>query len=101
MGLGALGLNYILSNGRSSYFPGALVQPHLDSGELAAIADAPIVSFPVYVVYDTDLDPELRDVALQTLQEIADAREEVQAELIEEQTDQLFFDDGPEDAPVS
>lgn len=101
LGLGALGLNYILSNGKSGYFPGAVVQPHLDSGELTAIADAPIFSFPVYVVYDSNLEPELRDLALAALQEIADAREEVQAEVIEEQTDQVFFDDEPEEEAAS
>jgi len=91
LGLGALGLNYILDNRKSGYFPGAIVQPHLDSGELVAIADAPIFSFPVYVVYDSHLEPKLRDLALATLRDIADAREELQAEVIGEQTDRVFF----------
>ncbi|MDH3663083.1 MAG: LysR family transcriptional regulator [Alphaproteobacteria bacterium] len=101
LGLGALGLNYILRNGKSGYFPGAVVQPHLDSGDLVAVADAPIFSFPVYVVSHTSLDPELRDMALETLQNVADIREEAQAEVIEEQTEQVFFGDEPEENMTS
>ncbi len=82
LALGALGLNYVLRNNRSGYFPGGVVQPHIESGELIAVRDAPIFSFPIYVVYDADLDPELRDVALQTLRETANARVEAQAGLI-------------------
>jgi DNA-binding transcriptional LysR family regulator len=93
MNLGALGLNYVLRNGKSGYFPGAVVKPHIESGELVAVHDAPIFSFPVYVVYGADLDPELRDTALATLKDLADAREELQAEVIEGETDQIFFVD--------
>lgn len=82
LALGALGLTYVLNNGKSGYFPGAVAQPHIESGELIAIRDAPIFSFPIYVVYDADLDPALLDVALRTLRETADARVEAQAGLI-------------------
>jgi DNA-binding transcriptional LysR family regulator len=92
LALGALGLNYVLRNGKSGYFPGAVVQPHIESGELVAVHDAPLSSFPVYVVHDAELDPQLRDVTLRTLRETADARQEAQAEVIEEETDRLFFD---------
>lgn len=82
LALGALGLTYVLNNGKSGYFPGAVAQPHIESGELIAIPDAPIFSFPIYVVYDADLDPALLDVALRTLRDTADARVEAQAGLI-------------------
>jgi len=82
-----------LGLGASTYLPGAVVQPHLDSGERLVIADVPVFSFPVYVVHDSSLDLELRELALASLQDIADVREEIQAEVIEEQTDQVFFDD--------
>jgi len=93
LALGALGLNYILRNGKSGYFPGAVAQPHIESGELVAVHDAPIFSFPIYVVYDADLDPELRDVALRTLRETADARVEIQAGLIGGETSGMSFKD--------
>ena len=57
--------------------------------------DAPIFSFPVHVVYDSNVDPGLRDLMLARLQEIADAFKEVQSDVIEEQTDQVVFGDEP------
>ncbi len=93
LGLGSLGLNYILRNRKSGYFPERVVQPNIERNEVTLIADAPIFPFPAYVVYQTDLDVELRDVALAELRAIAEQREEEQAELIEEQTDQVFFDE--------
>ena len=93
LALGALGLNYVLSNGKSGYFPGAVAQPHIESGELIAITDAPIFSFPIYVVYDADLDPTLRDVALRTLRDTADARVEAQAGLLPSGASAMSFNE--------
>lgn len=63
VGLGALGLQYILQNGGSGYFPLRVVQPLIDTGELLRLDDAPLVRRPAYVVYRR----HPQDAALQTL----------------------------------
>lgn len=77
------------------------MQPHLHSGERVAIVNAPIFSFSAYVVYESNLIPDLRDLPRATLQEFADAREEVQTDMIEKRTDQVVFDDEPEEEQAS
>lgn len=56
VGLGPLGLQYILKVGGSGYFRTRAVQPHLDSGKLHRIANAPEFSFSIYAVSSTQSD---------------------------------------------
>jgi DNA-binding transcriptional LysR family regulator len=51
--LGALALNYLLAVGGSGYFRTAAVHPHLDSGRLRRIGEAPEFSYSIYAVYST------------------------------------------------
>lgn len=72
VGLGALGLEYILQNGGSGYFPLRVAQPFIDSGKLFPVAGAPIMQRPAYVVYpEVSRRQDTLDLALNGLREIA------------------------------
>jgi len=71
VGLGALGLEYILQNGGSGYFPIRVVQPYIDQGKLFHLDGAPSVQRPAYMVYPGSArDPESLELALNGLREI-------------------------------
>ena len=72
VGLGALGLQYILKNGGSGYFPLRVVQPLIEEGRLHLLDGAPTLRRPAYVVYRTDpVDPPSHELALAGLRQIA------------------------------
>ena len=72
VGLGALGLRHILTQGGSGYFPLRVVQPLLDEERLYRVEDAPSVERPAYVVYgETPISPDLVERALEGLREVA------------------------------
>ena len=72
VGLGALGLQYILKNGGSGYFPLRVVQPLIEKGSLFRLDGAPALRRPAYVVYRADpADPETQELALEGLRSIA------------------------------
>jgi len=72
VGLGALGLEYILQNGGSGYFPIRVVQPYIDQGKLFRVDHAPSVQRPAYMVYPASArDSESLEYALRGLREIA------------------------------
>ncbi|MCW5619961.1 MAG: LysR family transcriptional regulator, partial [Burkholderiales bacterium] len=70
--LGPLALSYILKNGGSGYFRARAVQPHLDSGELHLVPDAPKFPYPAYAIYGTNADPDLIRRTLQGVRQIAE-----------------------------
>jgi LysR family transcriptional regulator, flagellar master operon regulator len=51
---GWIGLQHVLENGGSGYFPIRLVRPHLQSGKLAVVSGAPEFVLSAYVVYPID-----------------------------------------------
>jgi DNA-binding transcriptional LysR family regulator len=51
VGLGPLGLNYILRVGGMGYFRMGAVRPHLESRQLRLVDDAPRLTYPAYAVY--------------------------------------------------
>jgi DNA-binding transcriptional LysR family regulator len=72
VGLGSLGLEYILQNGGSGYFPIRVVQPYLDQCKLFRVEAAPQLQRPAYVVYTENArDPETLKIALTGLREIS------------------------------
>jgi DNA-binding transcriptional LysR family regulator len=72
VGLGALGLEYILQNGGSGYFPIRVVQPYLDQRKLFRVEAVPQLQRPAYVVYTKNArDPETLKIALTGLREIS------------------------------
>jgi DNA-binding transcriptional LysR family regulator len=72
VGHGWLGLQYILENGGSGYFPTRVVEPMLEQGQLFPVAGAPVVQRPAYVVYTTTPKNEgILELALDELRQVA------------------------------
>lgn len=72
VGLGALGLQYILQNGGSGYFPLRVVHPLIEQGRLYRVAGAPSARRPAYMVYTADpKDEALLRLALDGLRRVA------------------------------
>ena len=71
VGLGALGLEYILQNGGSGYFPIRVVQPYLDREKLFMVENAPQLQRPAFVVYtENPRDQDTLEIALRGLREV-------------------------------
>lgn len=68
--IGWLGLQHVLAQGGSGYFPARLVRDHLEAGCLTHLKDAPVLSLPAYVVYPADLDATLLDTALDAMRRL-------------------------------
>lgn len=51
VGLGPLGLSYILRAGGTGYFRKGAVTPHLEAGDLELVPGAPRFTYPAYAVY--------------------------------------------------
>ena len=72
VGLGAMGLQYILENGGSGYFPIRVVRPLIDVGRLFRLDGAPTAQRPAYMVYpESPKDGDLLSLALDGLRRIA------------------------------
>jgi DNA-binding transcriptional LysR family regulator len=70
--LGPLGLGYILEAGGMGYFRLTAVQPHLRSGRLALVPNAPAFLYPAYAVFnEASSDPALIAAALDGLRALA------------------------------
>jgi DNA-binding transcriptional LysR family regulator len=68
--LGPLALGYILAAGGSGYFRMSAVEPHVTSGRLHLVRDAPQFSYPIYVVYTGNADESVLGAALSGLRAI-------------------------------
>lgn len=73
VGLGPVGLSYILEAGGSGYFRLGAVRPHLESGRLELVRDAPEFLYPAYAVYAEAGDQDLIRTALAGLRHAASA----------------------------
>ncbi|MFC3230747.1 LysR family transcriptional regulator [Marinibaculum pumilum] len=71
MELGSLGLDYLLANPASGYFPHRLAAPHLASGALRLVAQAPVFAYPAYMVFPQDAAGSGLERALRTLRRSA------------------------------
>jgi LysR family transcriptional regulator, flagellar master operon regulator len=69
--VGWLGLQHIVENGGSGYFPLRLVRPYLTDGKFVRLKGAPEFSLPAYVVYGSDGRPDFIDKALEMIRSIA------------------------------
>lgn len=69
--IGWLGLQHILAEGGSGYFPLRLVQAHLDNGALHLLAGAPRFALPAYVVSPSDSDPAVIGLAIEAIRAVA------------------------------
>ncbi|NQV55606.1 MAG: hypothetical protein HQ503_07085 [Rhodospirillales bacterium] len=70
MELGSVGLNYLLANRASGYFPKRLVAPHLAGGALKIAPKTPVFHYPAHVVYSNDAHPDLLAPILKNLRKI-------------------------------
>ena len=68
--IGWLGLQHILENGGSGYFPIRLVRSHLENGRLHLVRGAPEFRHPAYVVYPTDGESDLIEGAVAIMRRI-------------------------------
>jgi DNA-binding transcriptional LysR family regulator len=71
VGLGPLGLQYILRAGGSGYFRMHAVAPHLRSGKLRLVRGAPEYMYPAYAVYSEAADLKVMAPALAGLRHVA------------------------------
>lgn len=72
VGLGPLGLQYILKAGGSGYFRQKAVAPYLASGRLSLVRGAPEFLYPAYAVYSESADTRAVMPALAGLRQIAE-----------------------------
>lgn len=73
IGLGPLGLQYILKAGGSGYFRLHAAAPYLRSGRLKLVRGAPEFLYPAYAVYSEGADQKLLAPALAGLKHVAAA----------------------------
>lgn len=71
--IGWLGLQHVLANGGSGYFPIRLVRPHLESGRLAVVPGAPEFSISAHLVWPADAEPTVVGPALDLIRAAASA----------------------------
>lgn len=71
--VGWLGLQHVLINGGTGYFPLRIVLPFLATRRLHVVAGAPEFVMPAYVVYPSDSDREVLGSAVTIMHQIADA----------------------------
>ena len=71
--VGWIGLQYILKNGGSGYFPLRLILQDLKIGRLTRLTGAPEFTLPAYAVYPAEGDPDLFGAALSLMHELAAA----------------------------
>ena len=73
VGLGPLGLRYILATGGFGYFRLNTVQPYLEEGHLHLVKGAAAIAYPAYAVYSAGANTEVLTSALAGLRHVAAA----------------------------
>lgn len=73
VGLGPLGLRYILDAGGTGYFRLNVVRPYLKSGRLRLVPGAAEFSYPAYAVYSESADAKVVTPALVGLRHVANS----------------------------
>ena len=71
VGLGPLGLEYMLEAGGAGYFRTSAVLGHVRSGRLRVVTDAPVFLHPAYAVYPEGADAKMITPALVGLRHVA------------------------------
>ena len=69
MEIGSVGLQYLLDNLGSGYFPRRIVESHANVGALTISETAPSFSYPAYVVYPEEFEPDMMSVILEGLRQ--------------------------------
>lgn len=73
VGLGPLGLQYILEAGGSGYFRMNVVRPYLASGQLRLVPGAAEFAYPAYAVFSEEADAQVVTPALVGLRHVAES----------------------------
>lgn len=74
--IGWLGIQQILHSGGAGFFPKRITRKHIEAGKLWRVADSPLFSLPVYLVYPQDRSDETMQKALKGLRELAEQERE-------------------------
>ena len=69
--LGSIGLDYLLTNEASAYFPARIVKPYVARGRLSQPKRARRFVYPVYMVYPEARDEETYELIIQGLRRAA------------------------------
>ncbi|GJM00121.1 MAG: LysR family transcriptional regulator [Methyloligella sp.] len=69
--LGSIGINYLLDNKASGYFPLRIAKPYIASDELKVMKKAPKFVYAVYAVYPEQRDEEAYEPILDSLRKFA------------------------------
>jgi len=69
--VGWLGLQHVLRNGGSGYFPQRIVHPHVQKKALSVVEGAPDFVIPAYVVYPVEHDREVFGNTLEIMHSVA------------------------------
>lgn len=70
IGLGPLGLRYILETGGSGYFRLKVAEPYIKSGQLRRVAGASEFAYPAFAVFSESADPKIVNPALAGLRHV-------------------------------
>jgi len=70
--LGTLGVNYLLENKATGYFPLRITKPLIDDGKLKLVKRAPRFVYPAFLVYPDDSDREAFQPFLNGIRRIAE-----------------------------
>jgi DNA-binding transcriptional LysR family regulator len=92
--LGAMVAEYVINRKSAAYLPARYVKKYLDSGQLHLVADAPRFPYPVWAVWRSDLDTEIRDMTLSKLA-LVSSHAEADGDAVLNQLSQLNGD-GPD-----
>jgi LysR family transcriptional regulator, flagellar master operon regulator len=71
--IGWLGLQHVLANGGSGYFPIRVIRPHLESGRLSMVSGTLEFALPAYLVYPAEAASDALQVALEGIRQVAAA----------------------------
>ncbi|WP_315834782.1 LysR family transcriptional regulator [Bradyrhizobium prioriisuperbiae] len=77
--IGWLGLQHVLNNAGSGYFPMRIVLPYLESGRLHVVARAPEFFMPAYVVHSLDGDTALLGSAIEIMHDIVRTKAKIKS----------------------
>ena len=70
VGLGPLGVEYLIRAGGAGYFRESVVRRHLEAGRLRKVPEAPVFLHPAYAVYSENADPRIVAPALAGLRHV-------------------------------
>ncbi|GHC09523.1 MULTISPECIES: LysR family transcriptional regulator [Gemmobacter] len=84
LSLGTLVGSYIRSRPFAAYLPARYVKPFLDAGQLHLVEDAPNFTLESWVIWRSDLETELADVAESTLKAVVARLDEEVNDLLDD-----------------